>query len=78
MPEQTEVAEDAMVTLTAWLALTVMVSALEVAGLPVAQGVILEVSTHLITSLFEKSTPAERLKVEFVAPDILLPFLVHW
>jgi hypothetical protein len=51
VPEQTGFAEAAMEMLTGWFGLTVMVTELEVAGLPVAQ-VALEVKTQVTTSLF--------------------------
>jgi hypothetical protein len=47
------VADAAMLTLTGKFGLTVMVMALEVAGLPVGQ-VALEVSTHVTTSLLAR------------------------
>jgi hypothetical protein len=44
--------DDAIVTLTGWLAFTVVVIALLVAGFPVAHGVMLEVRTTVTTSPF--------------------------
>ena len=51
LPEQTGLADEAIVTLTGKMGLTVIVSAFDVAGLPVAQ-VSLEVNSQVITSLF--------------------------
>ena len=51
VPAQTGLADDAIDTLTGKFGFTVMVTAPEVAGLPVAQ-VALEVSIQVITSLF--------------------------
>jgi hypothetical protein len=44
------VGEAAILTLTGWLGLIVTVMPVLVAGLPVAHGVILDVSTHVIIS----------------------------
>ena len=54
VPEQMVLADAAMLTLTGRFGLTVMVTWLEVAGLPVAQ-VALEVSIHVTLSLFAKA-----------------------
>ena len=51
VPAQTELAEAAIETLTGKFGLTVMVTTLEVAGLPVAQ-VALEVKIQVTASLF--------------------------
>jgi hypothetical protein len=51
VPEQTGFAEAAMETLTARFELTVIVTVLEVAGLPVVH-IALEVRTQVITSAF--------------------------
>ena len=52
LPEQTGLAEEATVTLTGRFGLTVIVTAFDVAGLPVAQGAALDVKIQVITSLF--------------------------
>ena len=52
LPEQTGLADEATVTLTGRFGLTVIVTAFDVAGLPVAQGAALDVKTQVITSLF--------------------------
>ena len=52
VPEHTVVADEAIVTLTGRIGLTTIVIALEVAGLPVAQGAALDVRTQVIMSLF--------------------------
>jgi hypothetical protein len=54
VPEQTGFAEAAMEMLTGILGFTVMVTALEVAGLPVVQ-VAFEVKTQVTISLFTGS-----------------------
>ena len=51
LPEQTGLADEATVTLTGSIGLTVMFNTFDVAGLPVAQ-VSLEVNSQVITSLF--------------------------
>lgn len=53
VPAQTGLADAEIATLTGRFAFTTMVIALEVAGLPVAHGVAFEVSTQVITSLFD-------------------------
>jgi len=53
VPEQIVVAEAEILTLTGRLGFTVMVTVLEVAGLPVAQ-VALDVNTQVTTSLFAR------------------------
>jgi hypothetical protein len=72
VPEQTGFAEAAMETLTGKLGLTDMVTALEVAGLPVAQ-VAFEVSTQVTMSLLAGV-------YEYVALLVpaLVPFTFHW
>ena len=50
VPAHTGLADAPIVTLTGISGFTVMVMALEVAGLPVAHGVALEVRTQVITS----------------------------
>lgn len=52
VPEQIVVAEAEMLTLTGRFGFTVMVTAFEVAGLPVAQ-LAFDVRTHVTTSLLE-------------------------
>ena len=52
VPVQTGFCEAAMVTLTGRLVFTVMVTVLDVAGLPVAH-VVLDVSTQVTASLFK-------------------------
>ena len=52
VPEHTGLAETAIVTLTGRIGLTTIVIALDVAGLPVAHGVALDVRTQVIMSLF--------------------------
>ena len=52
LPEQTGLADEATVTLTGRFGLTVIVTAFDVAGLPVAQGAALDVKIQVITSLF--------------------------
>ena len=54
VPEQIVVALAEMLTLTGKLGLTVIVIPLEVEGLPVAQGLALEVSMQVTTSPFVK------------------------
>jgi hypothetical protein len=53
VPEHMVVADDEILTLAAKFGFTIMVTAFEVAGLPVAQ-VALDVITQVTTSLFAK------------------------
>jgi hypothetical protein len=73
VPEQIVVAEAAMLTLAGKFGFTVMVTVLEVAGLPVAQ-VALDVSIHV--------TVFPLAKAAFVYVVLLVPTLVplsfHW
>jgi hypothetical protein len=72
VPEQIVVAEAAILTLAGKFGFTVIVTVLEVAGLPVAQ-VALDVSTQVTTSLF---TNEPLLYVALFEPT-LLPFTFH-
>ena len=72
LPEHTEVAEADILTLTAWLAVTVMVILLDVAGLPVGQA-IFEVSTQVTTS----PLTSEDVVKEALFVPALLPFIFH-
>ena len=54
VPEQIVVALAETLTLTGRLGFTVIVTLLDVAGFPVAQGVALEVRMHVTTSPFVK------------------------
>ena len=73
VPAQTGLAEAAIDTLTGSSGFTVMVTVLEVAGLPVGQ-VAFEVRTQVIV------LPLAGIKeyVVFVAPGTLVPFSFHW
>jgi hypothetical protein len=66
--------EAAMLTLAATTGLTDIVIAFDIAGLPDTQ-VAFEVISTVIASPF---TSVVDVHVEFVAPEILLPFLLHW
>ena len=61
-------------TLAGTGALTISAILLDVAGEPVTHGS-LDVMTHAITSPLAVMVS---IKVEFVWPEILLPFLCHW
>ena len=52
VPAHTGLDEEATVTLTGSIGFTVMVNVFDVAGLPVAHGVMFEVNTQVTTSLF--------------------------
>ena len=71
-PEQTGLADAAMVTPTVNIGFTVMVTVFDVAGFPVVQ-VALEVITQVIALPFI----GIYMKVEFVAPVIFVPFTLH-
>ena len=72
LPEHTGFAEAPIVTLTGRFGFTVMVTMLDVAGLPVAQ-VALDVRTHVTASLFKGTYVNEALFV-----PTLVPFTFHW
>ena len=57
------------------------VTVIAIAELVAAEGtaqVALEVSTHRMRSPLTKFVPAIEVYVLLVAPEMLLPFLVHW
>ncbi len=66
--------DEAMVTLTGWLAVTAVAISLLVAGLPVPHGVTLDVSTTLILS---PSASAVVVKVGWFNPTLVVPFFFH-
>jgi hypothetical protein len=74
VPEQMVVALVAIETLTGNAGLTIIGMLLLVAGLPVAQGVALEVRTTVTTSLLDK-VPV--VNVLLLVPA-LIPFTFHW
>jgi hypothetical protein len=73
VPEQMVVPEAAILMLTGKLGFTVMVTELEVAGLPVAQ-VALDVKMQVTTSLFAN----EAFTYVLLFEPTLLPFTFHW
>jgi uncharacterized ion transporter superfamily protein YfcC len=73
VPAHTGFADATIDTLTANIGLTVIVIALDVAGLPVGQGVIFEVITHVTTFPFAR---AAFVYVELFIPT-LIPFNFH-
>ena len=73
VPGHTEFAEAATDTATGRLSATVMVTAFEVAGLPMEQGVALEVRRQVTAS------PSTGVKVKVVLfVPALVPFTFHW
>ena len=72
VPEHTGLAETPIDTLTGRFGFTVMVTVLDVAGLPVAQ-VALDVSMHVTASLFTGTYVNEALFV-----PALVPLTFHW
>ena len=74
LPEQMPVAEAEIETLAVRTGLTVIVTAFDVAGDPVKQGVAFEVITHVTASLF--ASVVEVNVAEFV--PALVPFTFHW
>ena len=73
VPGQTELAETAIATLTGRLSTTVIVTALEVFGLPVKQGVALEVIRQDTIS----PCTGVKVKLALLVPEGV-PFIFHW
>ena len=63
-----------MLTLAGRTGLTVIVMLLDVAGEPEIQ-VAFDVITHVMMLLFAR---VDEVYVEFVAPEIFVPFFFHW